>query len=160
VHAQAGNVARARAEGCDVRHVACHVVARPGAELDAQHDSRPASLSQNGSICGASSGQGKPWRLSESTLEVEAAKLEHVEGMVDLGKLLGLPRHRVVDMHQAGHPPGILPLGEGVSSRSSLRTRRLPAGGSDRRRRFIIWASISSGGAVNSCMLAGMYWTP
>ena len=45
--------------------------------------------------------------------ELEAIR-NHVEGMVDLGKLLGLPRHRVVDMHQAGHPPGILPLGEGA----------------------------------------------
>ena len=47
-------------------------------------------------------------------VEIESAKLQHVEGMVDLGELFGLSRHRLVDMHQPGHPPGILPLGEGV----------------------------------------------
>ena len=34
--------------------------------------------------------------------------------MVDLRKLLGLSSHRLVDMHQASHSAGVLPLGEGV----------------------------------------------
>ena len=60
---------------------------------------------------------GKAVAAQRIDVEVEAAQLQHVEGMVDLGELGLGARHRLVDMHHAGHAAGILLLGEGVHLR-------------------------------------------
>ena len=125
MHAQSGMSREHAAEGCDVRHVAGLVVARSGAELEAQHDSPARELVPERLHLRRVERPGEAVAAERIDVEVESAKPQHVERMVDLGELPGLSRHRVVDMHQAGHPPGILPSGEGVH----LGHRPVPAAG-------------------------------